>query len=786
MNFITIKKAVIFLVTLILISLNTQIEALNEFTPELLQLRDSSFGSTSNPDRFQTIWMPRNLGDITISGVRTNLTGSSEEILNLKKTYTQSMLETGLFPSVYPGYGNDLVEISKIAGETEPLIKLNNAGSQIESYSNIFIKYSLFSDKYLQSKFAEGYTVESYKVELTVAKGVYESNPAANLNCNTDYVNSQLLPGDKYLLQNENGNYYRLEQGSYSNLYSRSNDSRRDDSYSTKAGFDPSKFLKSCKNIDFYFNTPDYSKKPKIYLNLIKNTYEETANYSYRMPDCPYIKSIIKTADCRIHYDYDGRKNEVAPLGYDSTPSPSQGLWSLCDYIKNSVSYEINNGLYSSKNNIYISNQGVQNGLNTKFVNPEDTEDPLNTIRFFKYLAQNPVAQLNLSINKDYSGSRIASIAYYRKCMDIQYTLTNFNIMEFENLDINNISDHNGFLNTSLQALDTVLNTENMNFWFDLENFSAIDSQNIQLYWSNQVHQIRINKALQNFILYANKPGKVTNVFFKNKNIVNFNGIYYDAQITNINKIDFSIIPITYLPINIFAGNGYDSGYPTIARQDIFDLGVLKYPTAELACYPSEIHTYFSNSNKSLVTNCVPKGNFASICGLNQSCVNNDLNNINIYRFWSNTLGAHFYTMSNQEKNYLDFNVSKNVWNYEKVAYKALPDNSPDSEAFPVYRYWSNTLRGHFFTISDDDKNFIAQHYDSNTWNLEKIAFKAYIAEANGSCSKPGTVPVYRFWSDTLGHHFFTASEEEKAYLAANVPERVWRYEHVAFCAYAS
>jgi len=46
------------------------------------------------------------------------------------------------------------------------------------------------------------------------------------------------------------------------------------------------------------------------------------------------------------------------------------------------------------------------------------------------------------------------------------------------------------------------------------------------------------------------------------------------------------------------------------------------------------------------------------------------------------------------------------------------------------------------------------------------------------------TSPVYRFWSDTQQAHFYTIDEEEKEYVIATYPENVWRYEGIAFYAY--
>ena len=50
-----------------------------------------------------------------------------------------------------------------------------------------------------------------------------------------------------------------------------------------------------------------------------------------------------------------------------------------------------------------------------------------------------------------------------------------------------------------------------------------------------------------------------------------------------------------------------------------------------------------------------------------------------------------------------------------------------------------------------------------------------------GECKIGGTVPVFRFWSQKYGHHFYTTSEAEKDHLIATNPH--WKYERIAFYA---
>ena len=95
----------------------------------------------------------------------------------------------------------------------------------------------------------------------------------------------------------------------------------------------------------------------------------------------------------------------------------------------------------------------------------------------------------------------------------------------------------------------------------------------------------------------------------------------------------------------------------------------------------------------------------------------------------------------------------------------------------PVYRFWSDTKQGHFYTISEAEKNHVIATYPPSVWNYERIAF---YAETSATSTNS---PVYRFWSDTKQHHFYTISEAEKNHVIATYPPSVWNYERIAFYA---
>ena len=74
----------------------------------------------------------------------------------------------------------------------------------------------------------------------------------------------------------------------------------------------------------------------------------------------------------------------------------------------------------------------------------------------------------------------------------------------------------------------------------------------------------------------------------------------------------------------------------------------------------------------------------------------------------------------------------------------------------PVYRFYNDTLRTHFFTIDENEKTHLKA--DSG-WRYEGVAWHAYATQ------EAGTLPVYRFYSAATASHLYTMDENEKAVL---------------------
>lgn len=94
-----------------------------------------------------------------------------------------------------------------------------------------------------------------------------------------------------------------------------------------------------------------------------------------------------------------------------------------------------------------------------------------------------------------------------------------------------------------------------------------------------------------------------------------------------------------------------------------------------------------------------------------------------VHRFWSHKLSAHFYTIDVSEMNTL-MDKFGDVWTYEGVAFYAYPAGNQPAWALPVYRLWSDSKRAHFFTMNEAEMNRLLNEF-GHIWTYEGIAWYA-------------------------------------------------------------
>lgn len=147
-----------------------------------------------------------------------------------------------------------------------------------------------------------------------------------------------------------------------------------------------------------------------------------------------------------------------------------------------------------------------------------------------------------------------------------------------------------------------------------------------------------------------------------------------------------------------------------------------------------------------------------------------------LYRFQSPAPDRAFYTASELEKDWVIQNYSK-FWKFDGTLCDVFAWAS-DPNLRPVYRFWSGQLASHFYTISEEEKDRVIVFWP-DFWEYDGPVFYAY---PDGNQPK-GTIPVYRFWSDAKGGHFYTTDETEKSKRAQ---DKAWIYEGIAWYAYPS
>ncbi len=148
---------------------------------------------------------------------------------------------------------------------------------------------------------------------------------------------------------------------------------------------------------------------------------------------------------------------------------------------------------------------------------------------------------------------------------------------------------------------------------------------------------------------------------------------------------------------------------------------------------------------------------------------------LTVYRFWSEQNQSHFYTADEAERDFVIASYSDAEWLYEGAAYSAL--SMPVGGAVPLYRFWSERYRGHFYTVSESERDFVIAAYTDDEWQYEGVAY--YVIPVD--LDVPGSQAVARFWSARSGHHFYTADAGEADAVKTRYPPDVWAFEGDAF-----
>lgn len=143
-----------------------------------------------------------------------------------------------------------------------------------------------------------------------------------------------------------------------------------------------------------------------------------------------------------------------------------------------------------------------------------------------------------------------------------------------------------------------------------------------------------------------------------------------------------------------------------------------------------------------------------------------------VYRFYNAQTGAHFYTISVEERDRVQNTLP--VYRYEGEAFFVSP--VADAGLSPVYRFFNAQTGVHFYSISADEKTHIEANLPQ--FRYEGVGYYA------SKTALADMVPLYRFYVSTQGFHFYSASETEKDRIRAQLPH--YQFEHVGYYVFGS
>jgi lysyl endopeptidase len=138
-----------------------------------------------------------------------------------------------------------------------------------------------------------------------------------------------------------------------------------------------------------------------------------------------------------------------------------------------------------------------------------------------------------------------------------------------------------------------------------------------------------------------------------------------------------------------------------------------------------------------------------------------------VYRFYNETARAHFYTTSLAERDYV---IASNAqYRYEGVVFYAY--GAPASGMEAVFRFYNAETQSHFYTISQAERDWVRATLPKFQYEGER--WWATTAQWGSS------LPIHRFYSPGVGNHFYTISEAEKEYV--RLYDRNWVYEGIGY-----
>ena len=124
-----------------------------------------------------------------------------------------------------------------------------------------------------------------------------------------------------------------------------------------------------------------------------------------------------------------------------------------------------------------------------------------------------------------------------------------------------------------------------------------------------------------------------------------------------------------------------------------------------------------------------------------------------VYRFYNSKTGAHFYTASASERDFVINTLPE--FAYENIAFYAYPNASSGKD--PVFRFYNEASGAHFYSGSVEERDYVIANLPE--YRYEVVSWYGQKASGNDSS------PIYRFYNAKTRAHFYTISAAERDFV---------------------
>ena len=147
-----------------------------------------------------------------------------------------------------------------------------------------------------------------------------------------------------------------------------------------------------------------------------------------------------------------------------------------------------------------------------------------------------------------------------------------------------------------------------------------------------------------------------------------------------------------------------------------------------------------------------------------------------VYRYRNVLNGTYLFTTSEEERNSLEEDPNFVAEGFEGQSFRAEIDPMTENQSFPtipqeVFRFRRIDNGSFFYTISDQERDFVLNNPSVKDFYQEES--ESFFAYEN---SVAGSIPVFRFFNQSLGAHLYTPDIEERNSIIGTL-NSPWEFE---------